>query len=136
MNDITLGGFSLKLLQEQKKAIQQDAFTFVAKGIKDATLLMESILDTADDEKTEAEIAEVYAAAAEAKRILEDVILVASVSGQTFYLPFSEDGYNPGDNPFSDRLYGAIEGVDLGDLIGVLENMEYDSKGWHSSNCY
>lgn len=146
MTDIVLNGVSITELKKQKAAIQKDASAFIARGIKDATALLESILESVDDADAELDKDGIEAAAAQAVEILENVDLVSGVSDVEFYLPFYAE-YSD-DRPFSSRLEDSerldevLEGTylgrdegPLGRLYGVLDSMESKSKLWNTSYC-
>lgn len=146
MSDIILNGVSITELKKQKALIQKDASAFIARGINDATALLESILNAVDDEDSELDRESIEAAAAQAVEILENVDVVAGVSDVSYYLPFyaeySDDRPYSGRLEDSDRLEEILDGEylwrdagPLGRLYGVLGGMESNSKLWNTSYC-
>jgi hypothetical protein len=145
MTDIVLNGVSITELKKQKVLIQQDAAKFIANGIKDATTLLVSIIESFESDET-IDRDEIEAAASAAVEILENVDLVAGVSDVEYYLPFFSE-YSD-DRAFSNRLE-ELDRVDevldgeylwrnegpIGRLYGVLSNMENKSKVWNTSYC-
>lgn len=137
MTDIVLNGVSITELKKQRALIQKDASAFIAQGLKDVAVLMQSIKEAVEVPKDEVIDEEgIDAAAAQAKQILENIQIVSGVSGVTYYLPFYEEyGYND-EKPYSSILDNADLSSDQIDaLYGLLEDMESDSRNWHSSQC-
>lgn len=144
MTDIVLNGVSIAELKKQKALIQKDASAFIAKGIADATALIKSIVAAAEVadcrgvELIPEQKEEIQEAARLATSILEDVKIVSAVSNVPFYLPFYEEYGYADERPYTAQLDDALGVYDADAVIelhGVLEDMEYDSRNWHSSRC-
>lgn len=137
--DILLNGVSIAELKKQKALIQKDASAFIADGIKEATNIIRGIVEDAEgEEEVDPAVTEKYAKMA--IEILDNVALVSGVSGVTYELPYSEDGYY-NETPLTIALenagleaYGDVQFIN--DLHNTLEDMEYNSRNWHSSRCW
>lgn len=132
MKDIVINGVSIEDLKKQRAAIQKDASKIIAENIKVGTELVEKVLETEDQSEADQFAKEAYEHFDTAK-------VVAGVSGVSFFLPFYEEyGQYGSDEILSQRLEnddkfewdGAIS-----QLYGILEDMESDSRAWHSSMC-
>ena len=131
--DIVLNGVSVADLKRQKEQMRESAAKFMADGIANATTIVRKILD---EENTE----DVDGLAQEATDILEQVELVAGASGMTYYLPYNEE-YGEDDSMANELDNAEHLEIDWRNKSPVyllrsrLENMEYDSRMWHSSTC-
>ena len=139
MNDIIIDGISVNELRKTKLALQKGASKFIAESIEQVKSIVKDRLVVATN-YDEAEVA-----AQEALGILENAQLVAGVSGVSFYLPYYEE-YG-GDYEY-DILSKVIENADedeigsyyggggaLSKLYSLLEDMESETRNWHSSSC-
>jgi hypothetical protein len=130
--DIIINGVSIDELKKQRVAIQKDASRVIAESIKAGTELVEKLLLLEDEEGAEALAKEAY-------EQFDTARVVAGVSGVSFFLPYYEEyGRYDSDEILSQRIEGQVEfewGDAISELYGVLEDMESDSRAWHSSMC-
>lgn len=136
MSDIILNGVSIAELKQTKALIQKDAATFIANGIQEATDIIKGIIEAGED----GERTKLNDDAAKAVEILENVKVVSGVSDVAYYLPYYEEWGYADERPYTAQLddAGLVSysiNDSLADLHGTLEDMEYTSKNWHSSQC-
>lgn len=139
MEDIILGGHSIDALKQIKKDIQQDAVKVIATNMADALSKFETLKEVETEEDGKAVAQEIY-------DHLETVQVVAGVSGCTFMMPWNEEYGNYDhsdiiscflDDNENDSLQFSWQDRDnpLKKLYNLAENMESDSRAWHSSTC-
>jgi hypothetical protein len=137
MEDIIINGVSINDLKAKKAAIQQGASQVISDSIDKGTALVQQLLDNEEGIDQDA-------VATEALHHLQVAELVSGISGVTYLLPYTEEygGYDSCD-VYSCQLDEAdhIE-FSWGDresplykLYLMLENMEVESRNWHSSTC-
>lgn len=140
MSEITLGGYTLDELKKMKAAVSKDAQAFIATKMQEATNYFEQLRELIGEPEGEDEVEateEMQGLAKLANESFKQVKLVSGISGVTFYLDYHEDWGSTGD-----VLSSVLEDAGLSwrcgalsDLFSTLENMEYDSRNWHSSSC-
>lgn len=130
--DIIINGVSIEELKKQRAAIQKDASKIISDNIEAGTKIVEKILESEDQE-------EANTLAEEAYEHFDTAKVVAGVSGVSFFLPFYEEYGRYGSNEI---LSQRLENDDkfewdsaISQLYGILEDMESDSRAWHSSTC-
>lgn len=133
--DIIINGVSVNELKRQRDAIKKGASKIISENIEKAKKLTNKLMssDSADEIKILAQ---------EAYDALDTANIVSGVSGVTFRLPFYEEyGNYESDEIFSHKLEESEnklinENWDLiSDLYGLFEDMESQSRDWHSSRC-
>jgi hypothetical protein len=138
MSNIVLGGVDISQIRAQRAAMRKDAVKFISDGIEEATKQFNELMLLEEGEEAEAE-----ALAARINDILENVEVVADVSGVSYKLPYSDDGYYD-ERPFSYRLEdpedegGAVNAYGskiMGKLLDTLQEMEVQCRDWYSSRC-
>ena len=138
MENIVIGGYTLKELKKVQDAVRKDASKVISKAIDKATSALEDILSFEDIDPDEPEydaaLASIDAMSKVAKENLALAELVSDISGVEYYLPYSSD-YD------SDGFYYRLENTELynidsvNDVMGKLEDMEYQSRQWNQSTC-
>jgi hypothetical protein len=146
MEEIIIGGYTIEELKKVQKAVQKDASKHMADFQSKAETAMHEIIahaksvEDSDDEDAQIDSALVESLAKVADESLRMVELIAGISGVEYYLLYSEDWGDNGD-VWSNLLEEAgVENeydstTSLGKLFGILEDMEYQSRNWHSSSC-
>ena len=133
--DIIINGVSVNELKRQRDAIKKGASKIISENIEKAKKITNQLVlsDSADEIKSLAQ---------EAYDALDTANIVSGVSGVTFSLPFYEEyGNYESDEIFSHKLEdsdnkGLSENWDaISDLYYLFENMEIQSRDWHSSRC-
>ncbi|MGZ8887958.1 MAG: hypothetical protein ACXW1D_00200 [Halobacteriota archaeon] len=156
MEEITIGGFTIEQLKKMQAAVRKDAHEVISNAISVAMAAMDCALELGET-KAELEEAldpelegyagtqvnlvsvteEIQKLAKLAKENLGLADLVAGVSGVKYYLPYSSEYDNDGycyKFECSD-LYDYINKDNVSELVGVLEDMEYQSRQWNQSTC-
>lgn len=136
MSNVTLNGVALDLLEAQMEIVRRDASTVMADGIQRVKDIITGITEADEGHDPANDVAT-------AVEVLDLVQRVARISGVEYNLPYSNeygDYYN--DTPLSQVLNDLAEerGIStydsvLAELCGTLEDMEYQSRQWNSSNC-
>jgi hypothetical protein len=133
--DIIINGVSVNELKKQRAAIREGAAKLIAENIETAKSLTRKIIESEDKQEIEQLAKEAYEA-------LDTANVLSGASGVNFYLPFYEE-YRDEDEIFSHMLEGsenelldeAVWDGALGDLYSLFEDMESQSRDWHSSRC-
>jgi hypothetical protein len=132
MQEITIGGYTIEELKAIKAKVQPDAVKFVSQQIDAATALVNQLLEAEGDD--------IERLAKEATDVLESAQLVSGLANVEFSLPYNEEYYS-GDGVLTSLLddaenIGSVYGDDaVGQLFSLLEDMESQSRDWHSSRC-
>ena len=138
MSNIILGGVDIGQILAQRSAMRKDAVKFISNGIEEATKQFNELMMLEAGSEAEAE-----AIADRINNILEDVKVVSDVSGVSYQLPYSDDGYYD-ECPLSYRLedpenegaaVDAYGSKTMGKLLDTLQEMEVQCRGWYSSRC-
>lgn len=143
MKDILINGISINALKEQRKAIQQGASKIISDSIEQGTEVVKELMKAESPEQAEE-------LAAKALELFETAEVVSGVSGVTFEIPYYEEYGSEFEGVMSYALqqedmaeddynvnleYRYDDGSKLAKLVSLLESMESDSEGWHSSRC-
>lgn len=136
-DDIMIAGYSVAELKKAREAMKKDAVQIISENIDKAKALLATL-----QEVVSVEVMEVIAG--EAVEYLETASVISDVTDVAYYLEFREDGYG---GSLAHDLESHLEENDIdywGDktktpnlykLSGLLENMESESRNWHSSRC-
>lgn len=150
MEEIIIGGYKLEELKKVQAAVKKDASEIISEAIDKATNALDEILSMEGDVSGEdldpeyegyaealATVTEARAKVAELSTVAEEALklakLVSDISGVEYYLPYSCD-YS------RDGYYYKLESSEIceeisDELMGTLEDMEWESRQWNQSNC-
>jgi hypothetical protein len=130
--DITIAGYTLAELREQRQKVAREANAFIANAIEQATSLAKQIAEAED-------AARIETLATEALGHLQAIETVSTASGVEYYLPNRGDNcYDPADNVITRILRDTSRALDidaLNDLIYLAEDMENQTDSWNASYC-
>lgn len=134
--DIIINGVSINELKKQRDAIREGAATIISQSIDLATTLTKTLVESEDKE-------EIKKLAKEAYEALDTAKVVSGVSGVTFFLPFYEEYGNYDRNEIFSRMLESVDNElinevwdeDISDLYELFDDMETQSRDWHSSRC-
>lgn len=131
--DIVINGVSVNELKKQRVAIREGASQIISENINIAKTLTQQLVESEDPKVVERLAQEAYTA-------LDTANVVSGVSGVTFYLPFYEEYRD--EETFSSMLEETENEVvsanwdgAVSKLYNLFEEMESQSRDWHSSRC-
>lgn len=135
-NDLILGGYTLDQLKEMKKAVSKDATKFIADHMEIATKHFAELRELLEEVEDDSHVTpEMLKLAEKANEAFKAVQLVSGITGVTFYLDFYEDWGTDGDVLSTALEDCPISAEELSELQSTLEEMEWQSRDWHSSRC-
>lgn len=141
VDDMLLGGSTVRHLKEINQLVKRDAAKFISDQIDFVTKEVNEIVQAAQEHADENENDEYRPDDQRVKTlvdILEAVAVVSQVSGVEYYLPYYDEwGYAPDGSPMSRLLEDAFEDPTsaVDQLASLLEDMEYDVRQWNTSTC-
>lgn len=131
--DIVINGVSVNELKKQRAAIREGASKIISENIDLAKTLTQQLVESEDPKVIERLAQEAYTA-------LDTANVVSGVSGVSFYLPFyeeyrDEETYSSMLEESENELVSENWDGAVSKLYNLYEEMESQSRDWHSSRC-
>lgn len=140
MEQIIIAGRTLDELKQIQQEVRKDANKFIAQFIEAGESAVKEILSLVEEDAEEVsdEIKDkVTELSVVAEKHLAQAKLISDISGVSYYLPYREHGYGESYyNDLENRYDGLPDNDAVSALFSILEDMESESRDWHSSSKY